>query len=77
VSDDRREEFMAWMFGWRDGASARAKRQAFVDREDRKDLTAAYLEGYAKGHEALCEASKDASRRYRYLPSVLREEAAT
>jgi hypothetical protein len=73
VKVERREEFMSWMAGWRDGAGARVKRDEFVLNK-RKSLSVAYSAGYDAGFKARTDAGRFAMEKYNYVPSVLRGE---
>jgi hypothetical protein len=46
------ELFVSYSRGWRDGASALAKRPQFAEHPSRQDIRDAYLKGYDVGHDA-------------------------
>ena len=63
--------FHSYMRGWRDGAGMKAIRKEFETHPD-VSLKSAYEEGYSDGRDASSSASEYASRKYSYIPSILR-----
>jgi hypothetical protein len=63
---EKRELFMLYMRGWRDGSGQRAM------REEAHLRVPEYDQGYADGYEARQRASARAAKRLKYKPEILR-----
>lgn len=66
-----RDLYMAYMKGWRAGASAKALDPRFTEHPN-LEIRGAYTNGYGDGHEASKAASRIASGTYSYEPTILR-----
>lgn len=65
------ELYQSYMRGWRDGATAKAKRREFIEHA-KPEFRTTYEEGYEAGMNARGEAGKHASKTFGYTPSILR-----
>lgn len=63
--------FHSYMRGWRDGAGMKAIRKEFETHSD-VSIKSAYQDGYSDGRDSASSASEFASRKYSYIPSILR-----
>lgn len=71
AQNDKANLWMAYMQGWKHGASSRAKDPRIATHKN-LGLQAAYERGYAQGHELLNVAMHDAAQIYDHEPSPLR-----
>jgi hypothetical protein len=76
AGDTKRELYMSYTAGWRDGAGVKGRDKKFTEHATRPDLKAAYNEGYLDGHHARKAACQAATRIYGYSPTILRATEA-
>jgi hypothetical protein len=70
----KRELYISYTKGWRDGASTRFMDVTFTEHATRPDLKAAYEDGFTDGQRARKSASQGAARVYKYKPTILRAQ---